>query len=170
MIYLIGFNTCFFFELIFFTILIAITIEELKLALDESKTTSEWYVKWLKQKQLSIASKTDWLFQTDEKTDHAAQIKQLNQLSYPSAIELNSISYMSSVAYDFSKGIWNRIVSVPFVDSNSDIKGVVSVSVSLNKFDLTQCGSDDTSYLVTDQNGFLFNTDKCDRESTEVIN
>jgi hypothetical protein len=145
-------------------------MEEHKLALDESKETSEWYVKWSNAKQLNTASsKTKWSFQVDEKGDQA-QMRQFNQLAYPTAVELDSTRYMSSVGYDFSRGIWNRIVSVPFLASNVDIRGVVAITVSLNKLDLKQCGSDDSNHLANDQhhNSFLYNTDKCERESTEV--
>lgn len=60
-------------------------------------------------------------------------------------------------------------------------RGVVSISVSLNKFDLKQCGKEDSINNTNDnlelsnisqssqiQNDPFYNTDECNRETTQV--
>jgi hypothetical protein len=100
-----------------------------------------------------------WSYQASE--------KQLTQIDYPTAAELNSIRYSSSVAYEFATSAWTRVVSVPFLSSGSELRGVVAVTVWLNNLDLKQCK------LSANVNGSelakeSLNTDKCDRETTEV--
>lgn len=41
---------------------------------------------------------------------------------YPTAIDLNNTRYISDITYDCLKAVWNRIVSVPFVYPNGEIR------------------------------------------------
>lgn len=109
----------------------------------------------------------------------------INDAHFATTRDLNTIRYESAVQYDCSKGIWNKIVSVPFLNTNGEIRGVVAISISLNKFDLKQCG-DERLILAneTDENGILnkrnaffdrerdpfYDTDRCDRISTNCKN
>lgn len=111
------------------------------------------------------------------------QFKLYSQASFPNTVELDSIRYVSDITYDCLKGIWNRIVSVPFFNSNGETRGVISVAISLNKFDLKQCGDADNgdeemnNKLDKDNSTSFYNryrdpfygTDKCDRATTQVI-
>lgn len=118
-------------------------------------------------------SKTNWVYKSDDLKNSfdGSQAKVYNQFVYPLSVELNNIRFVSNITYDCLSGIWNRIVSVPFFDENGSIKGVVSISISLNNFDLKQCGESDeeNSNLTEKYDDPFFNTDKCDRESTIVI-
>jgi hypothetical protein len=111
------------------------------------------------------------------------QFKLYSQTSFPNTVELDSIRYVSDITYDCLKGIWNRIVSVPIFNSNGETRGVISIAISLNKFDLKQCGDGDnlaqeiansldnentTSYFNKNRDPF-YGTDKCDRATTQVI-
>lgn len=120
-------------------------------------------------------SKLNWIYKSDDLKNSfdGSQAKAYSQFVYPLTTELNNIRFVSNITYDCLSGIWNRIVSVPFFGANGDIRGVVSVSISLNNFDLKQCGESEISeenWNSTEKSEDpFFNTDKCDRQSTIVF-
>ena len=50
------------------------------------------------------------------------QVKQINQMTYPTAEVLNSQRYVSHITYDCLRAIWNRIVSVPFYYPSGEMR------------------------------------------------
>jgi hypothetical protein len=61
------------------------------------------------------------------------QIKQLNQIVYPTATFLSkNYRYVSGVTYDCVNAVWNRIVSVPFMYPNGEIRYVKYIIIFWN--------------------------------------
>ena len=144
----------------------------------ENTKNFQWYFKWVNEKKVSNINRTHWVYQMDDLKNglDSNQIRMLGQQLYSTTSDLNSIRYVSDIQYDCSKGIWNKIVSVPFLHPNGDIRGVVSISISLNKFDLKQCGESpnalnvsNQSFLIERERDPFYDTDKCDRVTTDVI-
>jgi hypothetical protein len=91
----------------------------------EKTKNFQWYFKWVTEKvQLNVSK--SWLYKQDGlKTSlDPGQFKQISQTFYPNTNELDSIRYVSDITYDCVKGIWNRIVSVPFFNLNGEIRYV----------------------------------------------
>ncbi|RNA23662.1 G-coupled receptor -like protein [Brachionus plicatilis] len=153
-----------------------IEVKDFKQILENTKNF-QWYYKWLTDKRKLVnVSKINWIYKSDDLKNslEGSQAKAYSQFVYPLTVELNNIRFVSNITYDCLSGIWNRIVSVPFFDANGDIRGVVSISISLNNFDLKQCGesedAEEDSNSTEKYDDPFFNTDKCDRESTICIN
>lgn len=151
----------------------------------ENTRNFQWYFKWLNDKKISNLSLTKWEYKIDDLKAglDSDKIRMINQQLLANTADLNTIRYESDIQYDCSKGIWNKIVSVPFLNPNGDIRGVVSISISLNKFDLKQCGENPTdeienenetifkrSFLISRSRDPFYNTSKCDRATTVCQN
>jgi hypothetical protein len=69
-------------------------------------------------------SRANWMDKMDDFKEgfDLFQIKQIQQLIYPTALDLNASRYVSNITYDCLKAIWNRIVSVPFLYPNGEIR------------------------------------------------
>lgn len=69
------------------------------------------------------------------------------------------IKFVSGAMFDCEKLTWYQVVSVPFIWPNGEIRGVVAISISLQEYDLEQCGSNDG-----DSNGDnpFMGTDECE--------
>ncbi len=153
---------------------IGIKVRSILPIFDRDAKNFQWYFKWISDVKTVNLSKSelDW---TDEIADlqdllKERQIKELNSYLYPNANFLNkNYRYVSGITYDCVNAVWNRIVSVPFMYPNGEIRqvvlfaksirhktqaeknlilvllsvvvrrGVVAVSISLNNFDLKQC-------------------------------
>lgn len=119
-------------------------IKDFQQILEDSKNF-QWYNKWIGEKKLPNTITSNWIYKVDDlkKTFDTSQLTNFNQLTYPGTLELNAQRFVTNITYDCLNGIWNRVVSVPFIFPSGEIRGVVSVSISLNNFDLKQCGQDD---------------------------
>lgn len=73
------------------------------------------------------------------------------------------IKFVSGAMFDCEKLTWYQVVSVPFIWPNGEIRGVVAISISLQEFDLEQCGSNDDNDDDSngDDNPFM-GTDECE--------
>jgi hypothetical protein len=180
----------------------------------ENTKNFQWYFKWLNSKKIVNVTRTYWSYKIEDLKSglDSEKVKMINQHNFATTADLNAIRYESDIQYDCSKGIWNKIVSVPFLNPNGDIRfslsyfifeyhyknftyikihrGVVSISISLNKFDLKQCGAStlpNISYTEYNAEGInsisdfsqtslvnlerdpFYNTDRCDRITTDVM-
>lgn len=90
----------------------------------ENTKNFQWYFKWVNEKKLYNFTKVNWIYKDDDLKNglDVNQIKILNQMLYATTEDFNSIRYVTHITYDCSHGIWNRIVSVPFLNPNGDIR------------------------------------------------
>ena len=89
----------------------------------ENTRNFQWYFKWLNDKKITNLTRANWAVELGDLNGlDADKIKTLNQQLFATTADLNAIRYVSDIQYDCSKGIWNRIVSVPFLYSNGDIR------------------------------------------------
>ncbi|CAF0705407.1 unnamed protein product [Brachionus calyciflorus] len=161
-----------------------VEVKDFKQILENTKNF-QWYYKWIFEKRslMNLTNKNNnWIYKLEDLKNSLDrnQLKMFDQFVYPMTGELNTHRFISNITYDCLSGIWNRIVSVPFFHWNGEIRGVVSVSISLNNFDLKQCGEtenteNDDSIISQNKtqkkyNDPFFNTDKCDRQTTTCVN
>lgn len=104
-----------------------------------------------------------------------ADSKSAAENSYPKSDQFDSAKHISDLAFDCEVSVWRQIVTVPFLYSSGQVRGYISYSVSMNSFDLKQCGVDsnthqDTNGLIVNLDNPFYNTDKCDRKTTECVN
>ena len=82
-----------------------------------------WYYKWIEEvKSVNLTkSEVEW---EDEYTDLKPDVNMKSiRLLNPSAQFLNkNFRYVSGVTYDCSNAIWNRVVSVPYMFPNGEIR------------------------------------------------
>lgn len=163
-----------------------IEIKDFQQIIEDSKNF-QWYNKWIAEKKLSNYTTTNWIYRNDDlkKSFDPTQVKLFNSMAYPpTTLDLNSQRFATNITYDCLIGIWNKVISVPFIYPGGDIRGVVSISISLNNFDLKQCDningtlemeknkstpSDELAEMTRTKGGDPFyGTDKCQDVSTEV--
>lgn len=123
----------------------AIEVGNMKQILENTKNF-QWYYTWIvNDVKYRPNGATKWFEKYELPKDEfdANQIRSIGQMSYPSSEFFNATRYVSHVTYDCLRATWSRIVSVPFFNANGDIRGVVSVSISLSNFDLKQCGKNE---------------------------
>ena len=143
-----------------------VKLQEFKNNVDNSKAF-DWYTKWSNEKRLTLPKPTssdNWEIKQEDLRLDASQTRQFSQLSYLSTDDLNAVRYTSGIKFDCAAAAWSRVVSVPFVTSSGEIRGVVATSISLNSFDINQCGGQNSS------NSYFYNTDQCDPHSTQCVN
>jgi hypothetical protein len=87
----------------------------------ENTKNFQWYHKWVNDKRINL-TKSNWKLKMEDLMKTVSDQNQLKSYIYPSAQDLDSIRFISDITYDCLKGIWNRIVSVPFVYPNGDIR------------------------------------------------
>ena len=90
----------------------------------ENTKNFQWYFKWLNSKKITNVTRANWNYKLDDLKSglDAEKTKLINQQIFSTTADLNSIRYESDIQYDCSKGIWNKIVSVPFLNTNGDIR------------------------------------------------
>ena len=98
-------------------------IKDFQQILEDSKNF-QWYNKWMSEKKLTNYTVTNWIYKYDDlkKGLDTSHINQLNQLVYPTMLDLNAQRFVTNITYDCLNGIWNRVVSVPFIHPNGDIR------------------------------------------------
>ena len=90
----------------------------------ENTKNFQWYFKWVNEKRVTNITRSNWVYQLEDLKSglDSNQVKMINQQLYSTTSDLNLIRYVSDIQYDCSKGVWNKIVSVPFLHPNGDIR------------------------------------------------
>lgn len=106
-------------------------VKDFQQILEDSKNF-QWYNKWMSEKKLTNYTVTNWIYKYDDlkKGLDTSHINQLNQLVYPTMLDLNAQRFVTNITYDCLNGIWNRVVSVPFIHPNGDIRYILFFSMA----------------------------------------
>lgn len=100
-----------------------VEIKDLGQILEDSKNF-QWYNKWVSEKRLTNYTLTHWIYKSDDlkKGLETSQWTQFNQFVYPTMNDLNAQRFVTNITYDCLHGIWNRVVSVPFIHPGGEIR------------------------------------------------
>lgn len=100
-----------------------IEIKDLQQILEDSKNF-QWFHKWMSEKKLANYTVMRWNYKMEDlkKGLETSQINMLNQLVYPTTLDLNAQRFVTNITYDCLNGIWNRVVSVPFIQPSGEIR------------------------------------------------
>lgn len=109
-------------------------IKDFQQILEESKNF-HWYHKWIGEKKLNNYTLANWIYKIDDlkKSLDQGQSAQLGQMNYPTTLDLHAQRFVTNITYDCLNGIWNRVVSVPFIQPGGEIRFVNRVNANVNE-------------------------------------
>lgn len=92
----------------------AIEIIKYKELYDNSALNFKWYRRWFAEnKPIEFKAKQQ---------DYKLKLQNQIDIMHPTASDLNSIKFVSDISYDCLNAVWKRVVSVPFLYPNNEIR------------------------------------------------